>query len=149
MEKTTRVAKDSDTVKIHYTGTLADGTVFDSSEGREPLRFTLGGQQVIPGFEKAVTGMAVGEKKSVTISCSQAYGDRNERMIQEVPLMALKEAGIELEARMMLSMSHPAQPRMQLPVTVVSVGAESVKLDMNHPLASKDLTFEIELVGVE
>jgi peptidylprolyl isomerase len=84
-------AKSGDTVKIHYTGTLADGTQFDSSAGRDPLEFTLGSGQVIPGFDKAVEGMAVGDSKSVNITAQDAYGPRHEQMVQDVPKSALPD----------------------------------------------------------
>ena len=84
-------AKSGDTVRIHYTGTLDDGTRFDSSDGRDPLEFAIGGGQVIPGFDSAVDGMAVGENKSVTIPPDQAYGERHEQLVQEIPKTALPE----------------------------------------------------------
>ncbi|HHH38879.1 MAG TPA: peptidylprolyl isomerase, partial [Sedimenticola sp.] len=94
-------ASNGDSVKIHYTGTLDDGSQFDSSAGREPLEFTIGSGQVIPGFEEAVTGMSVGEKKKVRIEPAQAYGERNEEMVQEVPRHVMPE-DMELEVGMPL-----------------------------------------------
>ena len=145
----TRVATDGHIVKVHYKGTLKDGTVFDSSEGRDPISFTLGGHQVVPGFEDAVRGMRVGEKKSVTVPPAQAYGDQNQQLFQKVPLAALKESGITPEKGMVLGLRHPQRPEMQIPATIISVDEEFVIIDLNHPLAGKELTFEVELVSVE
>ncbi len=142
-------AADGMTVKVHYKGTLKDGSVFDSSEGREPIAFKLGEHQVVPGFENAVSGMKVGEKKTVTLASKDAYGDHNPKMIQEVPLEAVKKAGITPEPGMVLGLQHPQQPGMQLPAKVVEVAGDKVKLDLNHPLAGKELTFELELVSAE
>jgi peptidylprolyl isomerase len=143
------VAGDGSKVTVHYTGTFADGTVFDSSEGREPLPFTIGGRQVVRGFEQAVSGMKVGEKKKVTLAPKDAYGDRNPQMVQEVPIEAVTKAGITPEKGMMLVLSHPQQPGMQLPAQIVDVTEKTVKIDLNHPLAGKELCFKIELVNVE
>jgi len=138
-------AKSGDTVTIHYTGTLEDGTQFDSSEGRDPLEFQLGSGQVIPGFDKAVEGMSVGEEKSVTITSDDAYGPHNEQMVQEVPKNALP-ANIEPEKGMALqAQGQDGQP---INLTVTEVGEESITVDANHPLAGKDLKFDIELVDI-
>lgn len=138
-------AKNGDTVKIHYTGTLADGSVFDSSEGRDPLAFTLGSGQVIPGFEEAVTGMAVDEKKNVTIPADKAYGDRNDELLINVPRDQVPE-DIEPEEGQRLQMQGPQnQPVV---VVVAEVTDEHIILDANPPLAGKDLTFDIELVEI-
>lgn len=138
-------AKSGDTVKIHYTGTLEDGSQFDSSKDRDPLEFELGSGQVIPGFEKAVEGMAVGEEKSVTIGSDDAYGPRREQMVQELPKTALPpdlepEAGMALQAQ-----GQDGQP---IHLTVTEVGEETITVDANHPLAGKDLSFDIELVAI-
>lgn len=138
-------AKDGDTVKIHYKGTLDDGTVFDSSEGREPLSFTLGSGQVIPGFEEAVTGMAVDEKKNVTIPADKAYGPRNDELMINVPRDQVPP-DIEPEKGQRLQMQGPQnQPIM---VVVTEVTDEYIILDANPPLAGQDLTFDIELVEI-
>lgn len=138
-------ATAGNTVKIHYTGTLEDGTQFDSSEGREPLEFQLGSGQVIPGFDKAVEGMAVGESKSVTIPPDDAYGERNDQAIQEVPKSALPPDLVPVEG-----MSLQAQGQNQQPVqlTVVAVDDDSITVDANHPLAGKALNFDINLVAI-
>jgi len=138
-------AKTGDNVKIHYTGTLDDGSQFDSSEGREPLAFTLGSGQVIPGFDDAVSGMAVGEKKTVRLEATQAYGERHEEMVQQVPKSALP-ADMEVELGMPLQAHGPDGQVMNLVVTGLS--EESIQVDGNHPLAGKALTFAIELVSI-
>jgi peptidylprolyl isomerase len=138
-------AKSGDTVKIHYTGTLEDGTQFDSSKGRDPLEFQLGSGQVIPGFDKAVEGMAVGEEKSVTIVSEDAYGPHHQQMVQELPKSALPD-GLEPETGMALqAQSQDGRP---LTLMVTEVGDESITVDANHPLAGKDLNFDIELVAI-
>jgi peptidylprolyl isomerase len=138
-------AKPGDTVRIHYTGTLDDGTTFDSSQGREPLEFTLGSGQVIPGFDIAVEGMQVGDSKQVSIPPTQAYGERNEEMIQEVPRDVLPD-DIEPTSGMPLQAQTPDGQVINL--TVTEVGEETVTVDGNHPLAGQTLNFAIELVAV-
>ncbi|MGE4552388.1 MAG: peptidylprolyl isomerase [Desulfovibrionaceae bacterium] len=138
-------AKTGDTVRVHYTGTLDDGTVFDSSVEREPLEFTLGGGQVIPGFENGVLGMAPGETKSVSIAPAEAYGDYNPEAMVRVPRKQFPpdidpEVGMMLQVR--LEDGRPAH------VVVVEVGEEEVALDGNHPLAGKTLTFALSLVEI-
>jgi len=142
-------AKDGDKVLVHYTGTFSDGKVFDSSAGREPLPFTLGAHQVVPGFENAVRGMKAGEKKKVTIPSKEAYGDHNPKLIQEVPIDAVKASGITPQKGMVLGLTHPMQPGQQIPAMIVDVTETAVKLDLNHPLAGKDLTFEVELIKID
>jgi len=138
-------ASTGDNVKIHYTGTLDDGSQFDSSAGREPLAFTLGSGQVIPGFDNAVSGMAVGEKKTVRLEPAEAYGERREEMIQEVPKSALP-ADMQVEMGMPLQAQGPNGQVMNLVVTGIS--EDSIEVDANHPLAGKALTFAIELVSI-
>lgn len=138
-------AKDGDTVKVHYTGTLADGEVFDTSAEREPLEFTLGQGQLIPGFEKAVVGMGVGESAKIDIPSDEAYGEVREDLIIAVPKNQLPD-DVEPKVGMQLQVNQPnGQP---VPVRVAEVGETELKLDANHPLAGQDLTFEIELVEV-
>ncbi|MFN2364951.1 MAG: peptidylprolyl isomerase [Desulfurivibrionaceae bacterium] len=139
-------AKNGDTVKINYKGSLDDGTVFDSSEGRDPLSFTLGGGQVIPGFEEAVEGMAVGENKSVNIPAEKAYGPRNEEMVIEAPRDQVPPE-INPEVGLKLQMAGPNEEVVVVEVTEVT--DTHIKLDANPPLAGKDLNFDIELVAID
>jgi len=139
------LAKDGDKVKIHYKGTLEDGTVFDSSEGREPLEFAIGSGQVIVGFDEAVRGMEVGQKKNVTIPVDKAYGPRNEDMVMEVPKDQVPP-DLNPEVGMKLQMGG-ANGEIIL-VSVVDVTESHITLDANPPLAGKDLNFDIELVEV-
>jgi peptidylprolyl isomerase len=139
-------AKPGTTVSIHYTGTLEDGSTFDSSEGRDPLTFQMGEGQIIPGLESALSGMAVGEEKTVTIPSEQAYGPVNPQAVQQVPRDAVP-ADIPLDLGTQLQVQTP--DGRALPVVVTEVTAEQVTLDANHPLAGKDLTFAVEVVGVE
>jgi peptidylprolyl isomerase len=136
--------EQGDTVKVHYRGTLADGSEFDNSEGREPLEFTVGGGQVIPGFDSAVQQMgAVGDKTTVTIPADEAYGERVDEAMQQVPLEAFPERP---EPGWVIELTTPEGQRVQAIVT--EVGELTATIDFNHPLAGKDLTFEIELVDV-
>lgn len=137
--------KSGDKVRIHYTGTLQDGTVFDSSEGREPLEFEVGSGQIIPGLDKHLPGMSVGEKKTVVAEASEAYGPRHEDAQQDVPRGQIP-AEIPLEVGLQLQMQSPQG--QVIPVTVVNVTDETVTLDANHRLAGEDLTFAIELVEI-
>jgi peptidylprolyl isomerase len=139
------VAANGNTVKIHYKGTLEDGSVFDSSEGRDPLEFQIGSGQVIVGFEEAVSGMSVGEKKSVTIPVDKAYGPRNEELVIEAPKEHVP-ADINPEVGQKLQMGGPNGELVM--VTVVEVTDSHIKLDANPPLAGEDLNFDIELVEV-
>ena len=138
-------AKSGDTVKIHYTGTLDDGTEFDSSAGREPLEFSLGSGQVIAGFDNAVDGMAVGESKTVTIPPAEAYGDRHDKLIQQVPSSSLPD-DMKPEVGMQLQSESPDGQVMNL--VVAEVTKESITVDANHPLAGFSLTFAIELIEI-
>lgn len=137
--------KENNTVKVHYTGKLADGQVFDSSEGKEPLAFTLGQGSLIPGFEKGLIDMKVNEKKTINITKEDAYGEPREDLIVEVPKSQLPpdmtpEVGMGLVSR------TPEGQEMNL--MVVEVKEESVVLDGNHPLAGKDLIFDLEVVEI-
>lgn len=138
-------AKQGDTVKIHYTGKLRDGTVFDSSAGRDPLSFTIGSGQVIPGFEEAVIGMAIEEKKNVTIPPEKAYGPRNEEMVINVPRSQMPP-DINPETGQRLQMQGPNAQKIIVEITEVT--DDSITLDANPPLAGKDLVFDIELVEI-
>jgi peptidylprolyl isomerase len=138
-------AKSGDTVRIHYTGTLEDGSTFDSSDGRDPLEFKLGSGQVIPGFDKAVTGMSVGEAKTVEIPPEDAYGEHNPNGRQSFPRANIPD-DVPLDIGTRLQMQTPEGQAVQ--VVVAEVGEAEVILDANHPLAGKALTFAIELVEI-
>ncbi|SMO38641.1 FKBP-type peptidyl-prolyl cis-trans isomerase [Gracilimonas mengyeensis] len=137
--------KDGDTVKVHYTGKLEDGSVFDSSESRDPLEVTLGEGKLIPGFEKAVVGLEVGDKTTANIPSEEAYGERRDDLEVTVERDQLPE-DIEPEVGMQLQLNQPnGQP---VPVQVTKVEEENIIIDANHPLAGKDLTFDIELIEI-
>jgi len=139
-------AEQGDTVKVHYTGVLEDGTVFDSSKGREPLEFTLGGGDVIPGFDDGVLGMETGEEKTITIPSAQAYGPPREELRAKVPREDFPNE-ISPEPGMQLQMMLP--DGQTIPVTVEDVAEDHVLLNANHPLAGQDLTFTLTLVEVK
>jgi len=132
------------TVKVHYKGTLADGTVFDSSEGRDPISFEVGSGQVIPGFETAVTGMSVGQTDTINIACAEAYGEAREEMIGQIPRTELPD-DLDPAVDMVLAMQSPEG---EMPVRIIEVAEDTVTLDANHPLAGQDLTFELTLVEI-
>jgi peptidylprolyl isomerase len=144
--KNSATAKDSDTVKVHYTGTLDDGTVFDSSLEREPLEFKIGEGMLIPGFEEAVKGMQVGQSKTVTIPAAEAYGPHLDDLIIVVEREQLPE-GLEPEVGQILEATQE-DGRTDV-VTVIDVSETTITVDANHPLAGKDLTFEIKLVEIK
>jgi peptidylprolyl isomerase len=140
-------AKNGDKIKVHYTGKLEDGTVFDTSEDRGPLEFTIGSEAVIPGFEKSVVGMEVNEKKTITITPEEAYGPRHEELIlkkkkREFPDGFTPAVGKQVGIRL----NQPNTPPINAIITDVS--EDTVTLDANHPLAGKTLVFDIELVGI-
>ncbi len=137
--------KEGDKVRLHYTGTLSDGTVFDSSDGRDPLEFTQGVGQIIPGLDKAIPGMAVGDKKVVEVPADQAYGPHQPEAQQEIPRDQIP-ADIPLAVDTQLQMQGP--DGQVIPVRVAALSDEKVTLDANHPLAGQDLTFAIELVSI-
>ncbi|CAD0184771.1 FKBP-type peptidyl-prolyl cis-trans isomerase SlyD [Ruegeria sp. THAF57] len=137
--------KQGDTVRIHYTGTLLDGKVFDSSDGRDPLEFVVGSGQIIPGLDSAMPGLSAGEKKRVEIACADAYGPINPAMRQSIPREGIPD-DIPLEPGSQLQMQAPDGQVM--PVTVVEADEATVTLDANHPLAGQDLIFDIEVVSI-
>ena len=139
-------AKRGDTVHVHYKGTLDDGSVFDSSEGKDPISFTLGNGEVIDGFENAIEGMSIGDKKTERFEPANAYGDRREKLVFSVGKDQMPE-GTEIEVGDMLQVGFPDGSSSA--VTVAMVEDDSVTLDANHPLAGKALTFELELVGID
>jgi peptidylprolyl isomerase len=137
--------KQGDTVQVTYTGKLQDGTIFDSSVGRSPIQFTLGKGKLIEGFEKAVIGMNAGEKKTVVIPSAEAYGLRQDNAVVEVERTSLPP-NLDVTVGQRLELTREDDSTVL--VTVFAVSATTITLDANHPLAGKDLTFEIELVSV-
>ena len=137
--------KQNDTVKVHYTGKLANGEVFDSSLERDPMEFTVGSGQLIPGFENGVIDMKVKEKKTIVIPSAEAYGEPRKELIQEVPKDRLPEE-IKPEVGMGLVSKTPEGQEIQL--VVKEVNDDNIVVDGNHPLAGQELTFEIEVVGI-
>lgn len=137
--------KSGDKVKVHYHGRLTSGETFDKSEGREPLEFEVGSGAVIKGFDEGVTGMTVGEKKTINIPFLEAYGPRNPEMIIEMPKDRFPQ-DMEVEVGMPLVMSDGQGNQYQ--VVVTEMKDDAVILDANHPLAGKDLIFDLELVDI-
>jgi peptidylprolyl isomerase len=138
-------AQQGDTVAVHYTGKLDSGEIFDSSEGRDPLEFTVGSGQVIPGFDQAVDGLEIGESREVRIEPDDAYGQPREDLVVDVdrdqfPSGAEPEVGQQVQVQV-----APGQNRV---ATIAGVEDASITLDLNHPLAGKPLTFEVELVEI-
>jgi FKBP-type peptidyl-prolyl cis-trans isomerase 2 len=138
--------QNGDKIKVHYHGKLRSGETFDSSDGREPLEFTVGSGQVIKGFDEGVKGMKVGDKKTVEIQVTDAYGEKQHEMMIEFPKDQFP-ADMNPEIGMQLMMSNGSG--QQFPVTVAEVKEESIVLDANHPLAGQDLIFDLELVSIE
>jgi FKBP-type peptidyl-prolyl cis-trans isomerase 2 len=138
-------AQAGDTVRVHYTGKLDDGTVFDSSAGNDPIEFVIGDHQVIPGFEDGVTGMAIGETKTITIPFDQAYGAYDDDLVLDVPRDQFPDH-ITPEVGEALQLQQP--DGNVITVIISEVSAESVTLDANHPLAGEDLTFDLELAEI-
>jgi peptidylprolyl isomerase len=147
-------AKQGDKVTVHYTGRLATGEVFDSSECKEegcgcesgPMEFTIGEGQVIPGFEKGVIGMSPGDEKTVVIPVEEAYGDRVEEMVAVVDR---KEIPSDIQLEVGLSLEVTQENGAAFPVLITDVTDDSVTLDANHPLAGKELTFDLKLVKID
>lgn len=138
-------AQSGDTVSVHYSGRLSDGTVFDSSEGREPLTFTVGSGQVIPGFDEGVVGMAPGETRTVDIPADQAYGAYQDGLSVQVDRSQFPD-GVTPEVGQQFEVGQ--SDGSNIVVTVTEISPTTVTLDANHPLAGEDLTFDIELVDV-
>jgi peptidylprolyl isomerase len=138
-------AKAGDAVKVHYTGKLEDGTVFDTSEGSEPLAFTIGVGEVIPGFDQAVVGMRVGESREIIIQADDAYGERNEALSQTLNRDQIR-LGVEPESGMNIEMHAP--DGTVIPLTITEVTEKTVTLDANHPLAGFNLHFALQLVQI-
>ncbi len=141
-----RTVREGDVCCAHYTGKLDSGEVFDTSKNREPIEFVVGSGQLIKGFDTAVVGMKKGEKKDIKLEPSEAYGDRDEKRIQKVPRDMLPKEQ-EPKEGMMLTITTP-QGQM-IPAKITKVDEKEVSLDMNHPLAGKNLNFEIEVVDIK
>jgi len=137
-------AQNGDTVRVHYTGRLESGEVFDSSEGGEPLEFQVGAQQVIPGFDDGVRGMSVGDKKTIEIAADDAYGERMEQLVNRIPREGINLGDTQPAAGMNLIM-HVADGQ-EIPVQITEVTDTHVTLDANHPLAGEKLIFDVERV---
>ncbi|MEM5471225.1 peptidylprolyl isomerase [Hoeflea sp. AS60] len=138
-------AKSGDTVRINYTGSLTDGTKFDSSEGREPLQFQLGSGQIISGLDREVEGMKVGDKQTVTVPAEEAYGAHDAAKVQKIPRDALPP---ELEPQQGMQLQAQTQQGGQVALLVTAVDEQELTVDANHPLAGQDLVFEIEVVEI-
>lgn len=139
-------AKNGDTVLVHYTGTLSDGTMFDSSRDGDPLESVLGQNMLIPGFENAILGMKEGDTKTVTIPPDQAYGDRAEELILALPASEVP-GHMKPEVGMLVQLAMDNGEEFEAVIT--DIGDEEITLDANHPLAGEALTFELELVGIK
>jgi peptidylprolyl isomerase len=137
--------KNGDTVKVHYTGKLDSGEVFDSSEGAEPLAFTVGAGEVIPGFDQALLGMEIGETKDVVIDAEQAYKEHDERLVQTIDRSQFNLSGAEPEVGMTIEMRTPDG---SIPLTITDLTDTTVTLDANHPLAGETLHFSLTLVEI-
>ena len=138
-------ASTGDTVRVHYTGTLADGSVFDSSRGREPLEFTLGEGRVISGFDSAITGMSAGEERQVIIPAEEAYGDHRPELVFTVPRDQFPD-GMEPQVGLEVQLTQGGQRAI---ARISEVADGSVTLDANHPLAGRELTFDLQLVEID
>ena len=141
-----KTVETGNVVQVHYTGTLSNGEVFDSSEGRDPLQVTIGQGQLISGFENSLMGMGLNDKKTFTIEPEEAYGPRNEEAIRRFPRKELPP-DLNVQEGQMLALTTPQG--QQLPAKVAQLDDENITLDLNHPLAGESLTFEIEVVGIE
>ena len=142
---TSQVVKSGDKIKVQYIGTLNDGKVFDSSEGKAPLQFQVGAGQVIPGFDKAVDGLKMNEEKTFTIPSAEAYGQLRKELVHVIDRKQLPDKP-EPKIGMVLVMQTP--DHHQIPARIVKVEADKVTLDLNHPLAGQDLTFKVKVVGI-
>lgn len=137
--------QENNTVKVHYTGKLTDGQIFDSSLEREPLQFTIGQGMIIPGFENGIVGMVVGEKKTINIPVAEAYGEVRSEMLFEVPKAELPQ---DIEPQVGMTLMSVSPEGQEFPLTIVDVKPETIVVDGNHPLAGKDLVFEVELIEI-
>lgn len=139
-------AQLNNTVKVHYKGTLSNGEVFDHSEGKEPLEFKLGDGKIIPGLEKGIVGMKKEESKKIEIAAADAFGEKRNDLIQEVPKKDLPQ---EIKPEVGLRLMSQSPEGQEIPLTVTEVKEDSITVDANHPLAGEDVTFEVTLVDVQ
>tara|TARA_R110000796_G_scaffold240630_2_gene361789 strand:- start:462 stop:932 length:471 start_codon:yes stop_codon:yes gene_type:complete len=148
---TVETVKTGDMVKVHYKGTLEDGEQFDSSYDRgEPITTTVGSRQLISGFDDALVGMEVGSVKSVTILSTEAYGERNDEALAELGKTVFPAEFVDkIEMGSVIPLSSRDEPGKSFPATVLEIKEETIVFDLNHPMAGKDLTFAIEVVGIE
>lgn len=137
--------ESGDVVRVHYTGRLTDGTEFDSSVGREPLQFEIGSGQIIEGLDRQIAGMEEGAKETVTIPAAEAYGERRPEQVQDIPRSAIPE---EIQPTPGMQLQATTQSGQPVPIVVVNVTDETVTVDANHPLAGRDLVFDVELVEI-
>ena len=137
--------KNGDKVKVDYTGKLDDGTVFDTTEGRQPLEFEVGSGKVIPGFENGIIGMELGEKKTIKIEAKDAYGDHKENLVAEIDKKHLPK---DMEPKVGLQLEIKQENGQNIFAVIKKVSDDTITIDANHPLAGKDLTFEVELVEI-
>ena len=138
--------KENNTVKVNYTGKLSDGQVFDSSEGKEPIEFTLGQGRLIPGFEKGLIDMELNEKKTITIPKEEAYGEVNKDLIQEVKKSELPQ---EMAPEVGMGLVSKSPDGQEMNLLVVEVRDETIVIDGNHPLAGKELIFDLEVIEIK
>jgi FKBP-type peptidyl-prolyl cis-trans isomerase 2 len=143
---TAKTAQSGDTVVIHYSGKLESGEVFDTSKGKSPLEFQLGAKKVIPGFENGIMGMKVGEEKVFTIEPKDGYGERSENYVKDVPRKSVPK---ELDVHKGMILLFKREDGITMPATVVEFTDEALKVDFNHPLAGKKLTFTVKLIEVK
>lgn len=132
-------------VKVHYTGTLNDGTVFDSSDGKEPLEFTIGENQVIPGFENGIREMKLDEEKTIKIKPEEAYGEKNEQLVREIPRSKIPN-GMDPKEGMQLALTSPSGQKIN--GLIGKVSKDAITIDFNHPLAGKELNFKVKVVEI-
>ena len=137
--------ENNDVVQVHYTGTLTNGEVFDSSEGRDPLQVTMGQGQLIAGFENALMGMSISEQKTFTLPPEEAYGDRDDAALRNFPRTQMPP-DMDIQVGQVLALSSPEG--QQIPAKVLEINDADIVLDLNHPLAGESLTFAIEVVGI-
>lgn len=138
--------KENNTVKVHYTGKLSDGQIFDSSEGKEPLEFTLGQGRLIPGFEKGLIDMKLNEKKTITVSKEEGYGEPREELIQEVQKSQLPP---DMAPEVGMGLISKTEDGQEMNLVIVEVKEEIIIIDGNHPLAGKELVFDLEVVDIK